>query len=56
LFQQKGVGKAIAEKIDEILSTGHLSKLDKIRDDADAQAIDLLSRVHGVGCVNENPR
>lgn len=95
-LQQKGVGKAIAEKIDEILVTvcgrrtledadctdivfllqhillqhrtfkssprplfayekiatveqGHLSKLDKIRDDSDAQAIDLLSRVHGIG-------
>ncbi len=45
----KGVGKKIAAKIDEFLSTGRLQKLDKIRADDTNVAINLLNRVAGIG-------
>ena len=44
-----GVGKKIAAKIDEILSTGHLVKLDKLRADDTIQAINELCQIHGIG-------
>jgi DNA polymerase beta len=44
-----GVGEKIGKKIDEILSTGHLEKLDKIRKDDNSVAINELSRVFGIG-------
>ncbi len=44
-----GVGKKIAAKIDEFLSTGKLKKLEKIRADDTSQAINLLNRVAGIG-------
>jgi DNA polymerase beta len=44
-----GVGEKIAKKIEEILSTGHLEKLDKIRKDDSSVAINHLSRVFGIG-------
>jgi len=44
-----GVGVKIAKKIDEILSTGKLMKLEKIRHDDTSIAINLLARVSGIG-------
>jgi len=44
-----GVGKKIAQKIDEILSTGKLAKLENIREDEESVAINLLTRVSGIG-------
>ena len=46
-----GVGKKIAQKIDEILSTGKLAKLENIREDEESVAINLLTRVSGIGEV-----
>lgn len=45
----KGIGKKIAEKIDEFLATGKLKKLDKIRQDDTSVALTELTRVSGVG-------
>ena len=47
--QLPGVGQKIGTKIDEILATGGLEKLDKIRKDDSSTAINLLSRVFGIG-------
>jgi len=47
----KGVGKKIGAKIDEFLATGKLQKLEKIRADDTSSAINLLTRVAGVGPV-----
>ena len=44
-----GVGRKIAEKIDEFISTGRLDKLEKIRASDEAAAITELSRVSGIG-------
>ncbi len=44
-----GVGKKIAQKIDEFLTTGKLKKLENIRADDTNQAINLLNRVVGIG-------
>ncbi|XP_055950643.1 DNA polymerase beta-like [Argiope bruennichi] len=45
----KGVGKKIADKIDEFIDTGKLEKLEKIRKDDTSQAINLLTKVIGIG-------
>ncbi|XP_018326619.1 DNA polymerase beta [Agrilus planipennis] len=45
----KGVGEKIAKKIDEILSTGKLRKLEEIHSDDASNAITLLTRVSGIG-------
>ncbi|GFS31051.1 DNA polymerase beta [Nephila pilipes] len=45
----KGVGKKIADKIDEFIDTGKLEKLEKIRKDDTSQAINLLTKVVGIG-------
>ncbi|XP_037084109.1 DNA polymerase beta-like [Pollicipes pollicipes] len=47
--QLPGVGRKIADKIDEFVQTGRLGKLDKIRASDEAVAIGQLSRVSGVG-------
>jgi len=44
-----GVGQKIAKKIDEIISTGKLVKLENIRQDDSSVAINLLTRVSGIG-------
>lgn len=44
-----GVGEKIAKKIDELLSTGNLEKLQKIRADDTSTAINLLTRISGIG-------
>jgi DNA polymerase/3'-5' exonuclease PolX len=44
-----GVGEKIAKKIDEILVTGQLEKLKKIRKDDSSTAVNLLCRVFGIG-------
>ncbi|XP_072051179.1 DNA polymerase beta-like [Amphiura filiformis] len=44
-----GVGVQIAKKIDEFLATGKLQKLEKIRGDDTSTAINLLTRVTGIG-------
>ncbi|XP_021925589.1 DNA polymerase beta isoform X2 [Zootermopsis nevadensis] len=44
-----GVGEKISKKIDEFLQTGKLQKLEKIREDDSSTAINLLTRVSGIG-------
>jgi hypothetical protein len=44
-----GVGEKIGKKIDEILRTGGLEKLDKIRKDDSSTAVNLLCRIYGIG-------
>jgi len=44
-----GVGEKIAQKIDEILETGKLKKLDTIRSDDTSLAVNSLTRVAGIG-------
>ncbi len=46
-----GIGDKISKKIDEILSTGKLVKLDKIRASESSQAINFLTEVSGIGWV-----
>ncbi|KAL5505174.1 hypothetical protein EMCRGX_G006568 [Ephydatia muelleri] len=45
----KGVGEKIAKKIDELLETGKLAKLEKIRNDESSNTINFLTRVTGIG-------
>jgi len=47
-----GIGVQIGKKIDEFLATGKLQKLEKIRADDGSQAIQLLTRVTGIGPAN----
>lgn len=44
-----GVGDKIAKKIDEFLQTGKLEKLEKIRKDDTTEAINLMTRISGIG-------
>jgi DNA polymerase beta len=44
-----GIGAKIAAKIDEIIETGGLQRLDNDRGDEKLQAINDLTRVHGIG-------
>lgn len=44
-----GIGEKIAKKIDEFLQTGKLRKLETIKQDENNLAIDLLTRVSGIG-------
>jgi DNA polymerase beta len=44
-----GIGAKIAKKIDEILETGVLAKLEKENNDEHIKALNLLSRITGVG-------
>lgn len=44
-----GIGAKIAEKIDEFIRTGKLRKLEKIRADDSNTAINLFTRVAGIG-------
>lgn len=46
-----GVGKKIAAKIDEIIATGALRKLEEAKADPKQQALNTLTSVHGVGPV-----
>ncbi len=48
----QGIGKRIAGKIDELLASGHISKLDEIRGDEVNKAVSELSQVSGVGMTN----
>ncbi|KAK7085318.1 hypothetical protein SK128_010922 [Halocaridina rubra] len=45
----KGIGAKIGDKIDEFIKTGKLQKLEKIRADDTSVAINLLTRVTGIG-------
>ncbi|XP_068206966.1 DNA polymerase beta-like [Palaemon carinicauda] len=45
----KGIGEKIGDKIDEFIQTGSLKKLNKIRADDVSVAINLLTRVTGIG-------
>jgi DNA polymerase/3'-5' exonuclease PolX len=45
----EGIGVSIAAKIDEILATGTLKKLEEIRSEEATATINLLSKVVGVG-------
>jgi len=49
--QLSGVGASIARKLDEIIQTGKLKKLDLIRDDDESVAVNQLTRVSGIGPV-----
>nr|BAK40153.1 DNA polymerase beta [Aurelia sp. 1 sensu Dawson et al. (2005)] len=44
-----GIGDKIGKKIDEFIKTGTLQKLEKIRVDSSAVAINQLTRVSGIG-------
>jgi DNA polymerase beta len=44
-----GVGEKIAKKVQEILDTGKLKKLDKYLSDPQIVALNTISKVHGVG-------
>lgn len=44
-----GIGEKIAKKIDEFLETGKLRKLETIKQDENNVAINLLTRVSGIG-------
>ena len=44
-----GVGDKISKKIEEILSTGKRAKLENIQQDEASVAINLLTRVSGIG-------
>eukprot|EP01029_Cantina_marsupialis_P000525 TRINITY_DN10389_c0_g1_i1.p1 TRINITY_DN10389_c0_g1~~TRINITY_DN10389_c0_g1_i1.p1 ORF type:complete len:691 (-),score=212.24 TRINITY_DN10389_c0_g1_i1:148-2220(-) len=44
-----GIGAKIADKIDEILSTGELNKLDQIRSNPRHQSLEELTKVFGIG-------
>merc|ERR1712126_748265 len=44
-----GIGDKIGKKIDEFIQTGKLSKLEKIRNDDTNVALNLLTRVSGIG-------
>ncbi|KAJ3650767.1 hypothetical protein Zmor_016847 [Zophobas morio] len=44
-----GIGEKIAKKIDEFLATGKLQKLENIQNDSKNAAINLLTRVSGIG-------
>ncbi|XP_072164919.1 DNA polymerase beta-like [Diadema setosum] len=46
-----GIGEKIAKKIDEVIATGKLEKLEKIRKDDKSEAINMLTRVSGIGPV-----
>ena len=50
-MQLNGIGAKIAEKIDEILATGKLSKLENSLKDERLTALTQLERVYGVGPV-----
>ncbi|XP_060803809.1 DNA polymerase beta-like isoform X2 [Amyelois transitella] len=47
----EGIGEKISKKIDEFLQTGKLRKLEDIHQDGQAKAINLLTRVSGIGPV-----
>ena len=44
-----GIGEKIEKKINEIIKTGKLTKLEKLRNDPRLQAIHLLSKITGIG-------
>jgi DNA polymerase beta len=44
-----GIGKKIGKKIDEILQTGKLQKLEKAKADPRVQAINQLCKITGIG-------
>ncbi|CAG4975519.1 unnamed protein product [Parnassius apollo] len=46
-----GIGEKIAKKIDEFIRTGKLKKLENIHQDETAQAINMLTRISGIGPV-----
>jgi DNA polymerase/3'-5' exonuclease PolX len=47
----KGIGKAMLEKIDELLKTGHLQQADDVAADPVNAALKLFTSVHGIGPV-----
>lgn len=44
-----GIGQKIADKLDEMIETGKLKKLDNIRTDDTSIAVNNLTRVAGIG-------
>ncbi|KAK2185306.1 hypothetical protein NP493_240g01043 [Ridgeia piscesae] len=51
-IDRDGIGEKIAKKIDEVLATGKLQKLEKIRADDTSVAINELTKVTGIGPAN----
>ena len=50
LKDYKGIGKKIIDKVDEIVSEGHLKAADRVRDDKDIQIInDFKDGIYGIG-------
>ena len=47
----KGIGKKMLAKIDELLTTGKLDRLERERNDKTQQAVTQLQRVSGIGSV-----
>ncbi|KAI3387333.1 hypothetical protein SNEBB_003855 [Seison nebaliae] len=47
----EGIGKKIGKKIDELLTTGKLKKLEEIEENSDMKAIQLMSKINGIGPV-----
>jgi hypothetical protein len=45
----RGIGKSLLDKIDEILETGHLKKLDSFNQNPQVVAVTELCKVHGIG-------
>ncbi|CAG9861468.1 unnamed protein product [Phyllotreta striolata] len=45
----KGIGDKISKKIDEFLATGKLKKLENIHNDPKTEAINILTKVTGIG-------
>jgi len=48
----QGIGKRIAGKIDEMLKSGHIEKLDEIKGDEVNKAVHDLAQVVGIGGQN----
>lgn len=46
-----GIGEKISKKIDEFIHTGKLKKIENIHNDEKAQAINMLTKISGVGPV-----
>ena len=46
-----GIGKKIADMIEEMINTGKIKKLENIRADDSTSAINLLTRVSGIGKI-----
>uniref|UniRef100_A0A060T9I9 DNA polymerase n=1 Tax=Blastobotrys adeninivorans TaxID=409370 RepID=A0A060T9I9_BLAAD len=44
-----GIGKRLADKIEEIVTTGHLKRLEDAEKDESAKVLSMLTKIYGVG-------